>query len=256
MNEISSDILDSFKARLEDHPVYSSVQTLDDLRTFMEHHVFSVWDYMSLIKYLQSVIAPTQYPWVPQGDASVRRFVNELVMEEESDESNVHGEFSSHFELYIKAMEEIGADTSKIKKFVHDVIENGIEYSLENSTIPAPSKFFTENTFKSIERNNAHEVAASLALGREHIIPLMFSALLEKMNVSKNEAPIFHYYLQRHIDLDGDSHAPLSLRLLNGLCEGSEQKIEDAVMAANSAVNTRLKFWDGVLNAIKKPVLV
>ncbi|MCM8539432.1 MAG: DUF3050 domain-containing protein [Lentisphaeraceae bacterium] len=253
MKEISSDILNSFKARLEDHPVYEAVQSIEDLRCFMQHHVYSVWDYMSLIKYLQAEIAPTQFPWVPKGDASVRRFVNELVMEEESDESVVHGEFSSHYELYLVAMREIGAETSQSEKFVQMVINEGIDKALQSPFIPAPSQKFTSNTFASLLNNKPHEVAACLALGREHIIPSMFHSLLSKMNVSKQEAPIFHYYLQRHIDLDGDSHAPLSLRLLNGLCHGDEEKIEEAVIAANNAVKSRLKFWDGVLDAIQNP---
>lgn len=253
MKEISSDIIQSFKERLEDHPVYEAVKTLEDLRCFMQHHVYSVWDYMSLIKYLQSVIAPTQYPWTPKGDASVRRFVNELVMEEESDESVIHGEFSSHYELYLVAMKEIGADTIQPEKFVNTVVSEGIDTALKSQYIPEPSRKFTSHTFKDIGNNKPHEVAASLALGREHIIPCMFSSLLSKMNVSKTEAPIFHYYLKRHVELDGDSHAPLSLRLLNGLCEGDENKIEEAIIAANNAVNTRLQFWDGVLDAIQSP---
>ena len=253
MKEISSDILQSFKARLEDHPVYEAVKSLEDLRCFMQHHVYSVWDYMSLIKYLQSVIAPTQFPWVPKGDASVRRFVNELVMEEESDESIVHGEFSSHYELYLVAMREIGANTSLSENFVATVISKGIEEALSSNFIPEPSRKFTRHTFSDINNNKAHEVAASLALGREHIIPCMFSSLLSKMDVSKDEAPIFHYYLKRHVELDGDSHGPLSLRLLNGLCGGDEEKVEEAIMAANNAVNTRLAFWDGVLEAIQSP---
>ena len=180
MKEISSDIIQSLKNRLEDHPVYNAVKNLEDLKIFMEHHVFSVWDYMSLIKFLQSVIAPTGCPWVPQGDANVKRFINELVMGEESDESNIHGEFSSHYELYLVAMREICADTSRCETFVNNVVEQGINSALVYSDIPEPSRFFTTQTFKSINRNKPHEVAASLALGREHIIPIMFSCLLKK----------------------------------------------------------------------------
>lgn len=256
MNSISHDILDSFKSRLNEHSVYDAVKTLEDLKIFMEHHVFSVWDYMSLIKYLQHEIAPTSYPWVPKGDGSVRRFVNELVMEEESDESCIHGEFVSHFELYLKAMEEIGADTSRATNFVNSVIENGLDFALANCDIPVSSVNFMEHTFNLIKANRPHEVAASLALGREHIIPLMFKSLLNKMNISKEDAPIFHYYLTRHIELDGDSHGPLSLRLLNGLCESNEKKINEAVSAANNSITCRLKFWDGVHSAIKEAHLV
>jgi hypothetical protein len=251
--EINSEIIVSFKNELEEHPIYEAVVTIEDLQCFMEHHVYSVWDYMSLIKYLQSVIAPTKYPWIPKGEANVRRFINELVLEEESDESYIPGEYSSHFELYQKAMVEIGANTSPSFDFVRAVREKGIEQALGLPGIPLPSKVFTSRTFHFIKGDKPHEVAAALALGREHIIPCMFRLLLQRFGVSEKEAPIFHFYLKRHIHLDEDFHAPLSLRLLNGLCEGNEMKIQEATEAARTAVTSRIEFWNGVLGAIRKP---
>ncbi|MGA1007344.1 MAG: DUF3050 domain-containing protein, partial [Sedimenticolaceae bacterium] len=50
---------------------------------------------------------------------------------------------------------------------------------------------------------------------------------------------------------DEDFHAPLSLRLLNGLCQSESDK-EEAIEAADQAVNARLAFWDGVLEAIER----
>ena len=76
---------------------------------------------------------------------------------------------------------------------------------------------------------------------------------MEKIGVSEAQAPIFHYYLNRHIHLDEDFHAPLSLRLLNGLCNGDEKKVQESIDAAQQAVIARVKFWDGVLEAIKAP---
>lgn len=248
--EITSEILNSFKTHLETHPVYESVATIEDLQCFMEHHVYSVWDFMSLIKYLQSVIAPTTSPWVPRGDASVRRFINELVLEEESDETHVAGEFSSHFELYLRAMEEIGANTKPSKDFLEAVRQQGIESALALPGIPEPSRKFTSRTFQFIQNNRPHEIASALALGREHIIPAMFRSILQRIGVSESEAPIFHFYLNRHIHLDEDFHAPLSLRLLNRLCENDDSKTQQAINAAHAAVNARIEFWDGVFSAI------
>jgi hypothetical protein len=248
---ITSEIIGSFKQQLEEHPVYEAVASIQDLRCFMEHHVYSVWDFMSLIKYLQSVIAPTTYPWTPQGDASVRRFINELVLEEESDETHVPGEYSSHFELYQRAMAEIGADTAAISGFIQSVRDTGIDEALQLASIPEASRRFTTRTFKFIRGNKPHEIAAALALGREHIIPCMFRSILKRIGVSANEAPIFHFYLNRHIHLDEDFHAPLSLRLLNSLCGNDEAKIQEALDAATVAVNARIEFWDGVLVAIQ-----
>ena len=249
--EITSDIIAGFKNQLEDHPVYEAVSTIDDLQCFMEHHIYSVWDFMSLIKYLQSVVAPTTYPWTPQGQGSVRRFINELVLEEESDETNTSGEYSSHFELYQKAMSEVGADIGPSVKFISVVRAEGVNEALGLESVPSPSRGFTSTTFQFLNNNKAHQVAAALALGREHIIPCMFRSILKKTGVTEKQAPIFHFYLNRHIHLDEDFHAPLSLRLLNGLCDGDEVKIKEAVDAANQAVTARIKFWDGVLAALE-----
>lgn len=249
--QITSEVIASFKNQLEQHPIYEAVSTIEDLQCFMQHHVYSVWDFMSLIKYLESIIAPSSYPWVPRGDASVRRFINELVLEEESDETNIPGEFSSHFELYQTAMSEIGADTTAIKNFVTNVQQLNINHALNAADVPAPSREFTSKTFEFINSNKPHQVAAALALGREHIIPGMFRSILQRIGVTDKQAPIFHFYLNRHIHLDEDFHAPLSLRLLNGLCNGDESKIEEALQASSIAVQARIEFWDGVLDAIK-----
>jgi hypothetical protein len=250
---ITSDIIASFKEQLENHPIYEAVASIEDLQCFMEHHVYSVWDFMSLIKYLQSTVAPTNYPWTPQGDGSVRRFINELVLEEESDETNVPGEYSSHFELYHKAMSEIGADIAPSSRFIAAVQQQGIEQALALPEVPAPSRKFTTTTFEFIRNNKPHQVAAALALGREHIIPCMFRSILKKIGVSDRQAPIFHFYLNRHIHLDEDFHAPLSLRLLNSLCADDDNKVQESVAAARQAVAARIEFWDGVLAAIQSP---
>ena len=78
----------------------------------------------------------------------------------------------------------------------------------------------------------------------------MFRSFLQNLGVTDNDAPAFHYYLNRHVHLDEDFHAPLSLRLLNSLCD-DEQKQKEAIAAAESAVTARLEFWDGVLEKIE-----
>jgi hypothetical protein len=247
---LDTDVIASFQTRLADHPVYAAVASIEDLQLFMQHHVYSVWDFMSLIKHLQAQIAPARSPWVPDGDAAVRRFINELVLEEESDETNVPGEYASHFELYLRAMEEIGADTGPIERFVDVVRGHGIDTALELPEVPEASRRFTRTTFDIIAGDRPHEVAAALALGREHIIPGMFRSILARIGVGEDLAPIFHFYLNRHIHLDEDFHAPLSLRLLNNLCGGDEASVAEAIDAAHRAVEARLVFWDGVAAAI------
>lgn len=242
-----------FSAQLDGHPVYSALRTVADLRCFMQHHIFSVWDFMSLIKYLQKQVAPADYPWFPRATGAVRYFINSLVLEEESDKalpSQAQG-FTSHFELYCQAMREIGADPEPILRFLEVIKQAGIEQALDSEWIPEPSRQFTRTTFTFIQSDKPHVVAAALALGREHVIPNMFRGFLTQMAISEQSAPAFHYYLKRHIHLDEDFHAPLSLQLLHELCAGEEEKCQEAEEAAQQAITARLRFWDGVLQAIR-----
>jgi hypothetical protein len=239
---------------LERHPVYESLCTVADLRVFMTHHVFSVWDFMSLVKYLQNRIAPIEVPWMPQGDPELRFFINQLVLEEESD--TVSGKdgrpiHSSHFELYCDAMDEIGADTHAPWRFLGLVRETGVDAALYSGFVPVPARYFSETTFGFIHEDKPHAVAAALAMGRELVIPEMFRRFLRKMHLNEVQAPSFHYYLKRHIKLDENFHGPMSLRLVESLCGDDRRKIEEAETAAEESICARIRFWDGVLEAIE-----
>jgi hypothetical protein len=243
------------RKELATHPVYGAVSNMDDLTIFMQHHVYSVWDFMSLVKYLQNEIAPAKSPWIPRGNSNVQRFINDIVLEEESDEGLLLADgtvtYTSHFELYIDSMEEVRAGSSSdVKKFIESVIKDSVDTALVNSDIPKAAREFMNTTFDFIKSDKPHVVAAAFALGREHIIPEMFRALLDKMNITKQQAEVFHYYLERHIELDTDHHGPMSLLMLELLCNGNEQKIKEAEEAAMNAIKARIRFWDGVLETI------
>lgn len=242
---------------LAQHPVYDAVKTLDDLSIFMQYHVYSVWDFMSLVKYLQGEFAPTTTPWMPTGNPEIRRFINDIVLEEESDESLPSAEetvtYTSHFELYTLAMEEVKSGSSKaIKEFINEVRKSSVNEVLKKELAPQAAKEFMQTTFNFVNSNKAHVIAAAFAFGREKIIPLMFTELLNRMNIQKEEAKSFHYYLERHIELDGDHHGPLSIKMLEILCEDDLLKIEEAKTAAIHAIKARIKFWDAVLLAMQE----
>jgi Protein of unknown function (DUF3050) len=254
--KFDTSILTPLRQRLDNHPVYNAVHTMDDLRLFMSHHVFSVWDFMSVVKYLQKEIAPADYPWVPRGNPSVRYFINQLVLEEESDQAppNAQGEpvYASHFELYCAAMKEIGADSSAALAFVDKAAKDGIESAFASNLAPTASLEFMKTTFGFLASGKPHVVAAAFALGREHIIPGMFRALLQRMGITEQDAPTFHFYLKRHIHLDADFHGPISLLLLDEMCGGDAHKIQEAQAAACAAVDARIRFWDGILDALNR----
>lgn len=105
--------LTTLRTELVAHPLYRSLCSIEAVRTFMQHHVFAVWDFMSLLKALQRAVTCVELPWMAQGNPEACRFVNEIVLGEESDQDG-RGSYRSHFELYLEAMQDCGADAQPI----------------------------------------------------------------------------------------------------------------------------------------------
>ena len=68
---------------------------------------------MSLLKSLQILVTGADIYWVPAAHPRVCRLVNELVLEEESDDDGNSGN-ARHFKLYLAAMQEAVADRFSI----------------------------------------------------------------------------------------------------------------------------------------------
>ncbi len=253
MAKLSLDHLTPMRERLASHPIYASLRSQDDLRVFMHHHLFAVWDFMSLLKYMQRQLAPAQVPWMPGGDTALKRFINQRVLEEESDlaPGGEDAGYLSHFQLYVQAWTEIGGNGGLAEEFLAQVRDQGLDAALYSDLVPLPARYFVETSFAFINEDKPHEVAAALALGREQVIPDMFRRFIAQSGPAIEQAPSFHHYLERHVHLDGKLHGPLSLRLLDALCAGDPQRIEEAETAAEEALCARIRFWDGVLAAIE-----
>ena len=239
---------------VESHPVFGAVQTEAQLQTFMEHHVFPVWDFMSLVKFLQAELAPTTWPWMPRPHGDLVRLINDIVTGEESDKlpktHRSESTHASHFDLYLMAMREVGADTAPITEFLDIVRSRGLEAALDAPMVPEPSRTFMKDTFALLRQGEAHRVAASFSFGRENVIPGMFNALLDQLGIGEERAPIFHYYLKRHAELDGDEHGPAALRLVATLCGDDPAKLAEAVESAKGALASRALLWDRVQEAL------
>src|ERR1700704_4939357 len=108
--------LATLRAELLDHPVYTNVVSVADLRRFMEDHVFAVWDFMSLLKRLQQDMTCTRVPWFPADNARAARLINDIVIGEETD-VGPDGSYLSHLDLYLRAMRDIGASPRQFEKF-------------------------------------------------------------------------------------------------------------------------------------------
>ena len=211
----------------------------------METHIFAVWDFMSLVKSLQHHVCPSTDLWVPiKGTRNgTARFLNEIVLSEESDEDLNTGAVS-HFDLYLQSMYEVGADTTKILKFLELINSNGFESSMLYLKGANPVAYeFVSTTFGFISSEKPHIIASAFLHGREGVIPEMFSKILNRCQI---DAPKFKYYLERHIELDGDEHGPAAVKLLDSLCEGDPLKVVEAERAAYAAIEARIQLLDGI----------
>ena len=108
--------LNPLRDQLLDHPIYRRIRTIDGVQTFMEHHVFAVWDFMSLLKALQQRLCCVSVPWLPPANAFAARLINEIVLAEETD-VGPEGVPASHFDLYLDAMRQAGADDGPVLAF-------------------------------------------------------------------------------------------------------------------------------------------
>ncbi len=237
--------------RLNHHPLYDQLQNASSLCQFMESHVFCVWDFQSLLKALQRQLTCVDVPWLPTSDREARRLINEIVLDEESDE-HPHGGYASHFELYLDAMREAGADCRQIQQLVWQLPhQKSIDDLCQSQEFPAGVAHFLRTTSAIIESNEMHLMAAAFTYGRELAIPDMFRQVVSQLSDQMpGEWALFQYYLERHIVCDGERHGPLAESLFVKACGNSQLRWEEAEACARQTLEARLTLWDSIQDSL------
>ncbi|HXH29343.1 MAG TPA: DUF3050 domain-containing protein [Bacteriovoracaceae bacterium] len=223
--------------RLAQHPLYKNLDSLENLRTFMKHHVFAVWDFMSLLKGLQRRLTCVEVPWIPSPyPHKIVRLINEIVLGEESD-VDIKGSPISHFALYLGAMEEVGANVMPVKEFL---------CTQNPAHIPPDVREFVEFNLDLARNAPTHELCAAFFYGREKLVPQMFEGMVKTLSDHKINCPSLLYYLQRHISVDGEEHGPMALECMRMVCEDNPEKILEAQRAGLRSLQMRQDLWDRV----------
>jgi len=247
---LKAELIDT-RSNLLSHPVYASITDLEGLKHFAEFHVFAVWDFMSLLKSLQINLTCVQLPWMPKGIANTRYLINEIVAGEESDVDEL-GNRISHFELYLRAMNQMGANSNSLNElFRHLQNVKPIQEAIANANIPVEVNDFLQFTFDIIENHPIHVQAAVFTFGREDLIPDMFIKILDKIYTDHPEkVSIFKYYIERHIEVDGGHHGQLAIEMVEALCGDDEQKWAEATAASIQSLQVRSRLWDGIVRSL------
>lgn len=244
--------IEPLRQEIINHKVYTLINDIEDLQIFMEHHIFAVWDFMSLLKSLQNNLTCTQVPWTPKGSAETRYLINEIVVGEECD-VDLDGNRRSHFELYLDAMQQCGADTNQIISFIEKIQTNfTVKEALSQTTSSQGINQFVNGTFDVISSNKDYLQAAVFTFGREDLIPSMFISIVNDIYKRiPSSVSIFKYYLERHIEVDGDHHSHLALEMTSSLCGEDVSKWNEVEQAVTASLNQRIQLWDSVYEAIQ-----
>ena len=237
--------VDDLVDTLVSHPLYQQVRGERELRHFMQSHVFCVWDFQSLLKALQRHLTCVEVPWLPTPDGEARRLINEIVLDEESD-LMPDGGYLSHFELYLQAMEQCGADGERILRLVH-LLRVGMDphEALNSAGLPPGVAEFVTTTLRVVRSCEVHRIAAAFTYGREDVIPAMFQEFVRSL--ARHDAgrwSLFLHYLNRHIEHDGERHGPLSRALVQRLCAQDNRLWAEAEETARVSIEARLRLWD------------
>jgi hypothetical protein len=255
IEKLNSDI-QSLRGQLISHALYKNIASIDDLQVFMEHHIFAVWDFMSLLKSLQQKLTCVTTPWMPVGNANTRYLINEIVAGEESDVDE-KGNRISHFELYLAAMQQAGCNRTAIDSLFTG-LKNGedIQTALTHKNIPQAVANFVKHTFDVIDNEPDYVQAAVFTFGREDLIPAMFTSMVKEISQQMpGKVDLLSYYLERHIEVDGDHHSQLAYQMTADLCDDDNERWKQATIAVKKALQARIDLWDGILTAIKVPQL-
>ena len=232
-----------------------AITSIADLRLFMEHHVFAVWDFMLLLKTLQQHLAPSGVPWVPPTHPEIAGLVNSLVAEEECDvlPHSLGGPLHlCHFAIYRRAMLEIGADTAVIDAVLESASRGELASALHHPDIPAPAAHFLRTTQALIASGEVHALAAAFAYGRELLVPELFRGLLDRLIVLELPCPTLRWYLERHITLDGDSHGPLAETMVLTLAGNDPAAHQSVLTVRRQVLADRAAFWDAIALQLHK----
>ncbi len=237
------------RKQIINHKVYSVINDIDELKIFMQYHVFAAWGFMSLLKALQN--NHISVPPFSGASSDTKHLIHEIVVGGES-YLDSFGNRKNHFELCLAAMHQCGADTSQIEKFIDELKSNGdFNLAYASSQTPKPARDFVDFIFKIIGSNKDYLQAAIFTFGREDLIPEMFFSFINELHKKYlDRISIFKHYFEIHRGVDNAYHGHLALQITSNLCGTNKQFWKEVELATMESLQKRIDLWDGVYEHI------
>jgi hypothetical protein len=227
------------------HPIFGAISSLENAQKYMEFQVWCVWDFMCLAKAVQGALGTFSVPWLPPKNGALLAAINEIIQGEETD-TGPDGETASHFEIYLAAMRQAGANMKPITTFTSS-LSRGVpwETALGQCGAPPAAIRFVGGTIRTA-LGPLPGAVASFCLGREELVPMMLDTMLRDLP-QQPELELFRWYIQRHIELDSDTHGPLSSDLFDSIAGADPKTREEALTIAAWAISERTAYLDAIM---------
>lgn len=226
-------------------------------------------------------------PWLPPWDDVVCRLINDIVLGEESDEVEPGRYISHYelYHLAMLEMGSDAAPMRTFERALRAGADPTV--AIADVEVPEATKRFTLNTLAQARQSTHEVAAAFLvgrediipwmfrrllrrldsrddplmriqirvARERRRIPDRVWQRIPDRVQrwgrqfeeLRADRRRHFRLYLERHIGIDEEHHAPMGKRMLRMLCEDDDTKWAEATEAARAALLVRCDLWDGIL---------
>lgn len=228
------------------HPVYGMLRTRPALATFTEHHVYALWARLTLTRALQRRVNGVDLPWRPSTfPTRFVRAINRMVLDAESDRFEPLHDLS-HFELYLQAMQEVGADPAAVR----GLIDSG---GLDPEGLPNAAEPLVAFIDQTATRGMNEEVTAVLYHGFATLSADVGAGILRGIGHFGHDAHLLRTYAARRLQLDEARDVTELLgQLLSHMTRGDVVRSQWARQAAQRVLDLRAALWDGAAAAISR----
>lgn len=236
--------LAELRQRLAGHPLTGALDSLDHLRQFMSLHIYTLWDYRVLLGALQQALV-NMAPFKVQVQAV--EWIKQCLADESSCSAALpmaDGCGFSQFEIYNRAMQEVGADAAPARQFIQRHQDGDVHQLLNSGLVPPAARDFVETTLGLMAEYKAPVLAAVLVHARAVGVTATLKNCAVRVGLNAQTAPALMLFLECHARRDQTLCAASAQRMVLDLCGADAGLREEAFIAVEEALCARLRLWD------------